>query len=292
MMKSNILLAAVLVGLLSGCGKDKDTSVDEVTANLSLSSVSIAGTALTSGSIGMFVGSDNGYTARSNVKYTFGNPWSSDSPVVLGTNAPSMCAYYPYSSSLTDATAVSLTSRQYSADADFCYASAGTGLSATSNTLALNLSHAYAQMTLIIARDASYSGTCAVSAVSLSNAGLNASATLNLFTGVYQSFAGVVAFDPQITGIESGSSATVVALLVPVTTAMSGNLVIALTVDGTKLTTSVNVTSSGLSTLAAGTNYQGTLSVQPVSSSVSSVSVRGWTVNEIETELLLDSPEQ
>lgn len=240
----------------------------------------------------MFVGSDNGYTARSNVKYTFGNPWSSDDPVVLGTNEPSICAYYPYSSSLTDATAVALTSRQYSADADFCYVSAGTGLSATSNTLVLNLSHAYAQMTLIIARDASYSGTCAVSGVSLSNAGLNASATLNLFTGVYQSFAGVVAFDPQISGIESGSSATVMALLVPVTTAMSGNLVIALTVDGAKLTTNVDMTSSGLSTLDAGINYQGTLSVQPTSSSVSAVTVKGWTVNEIATELPLTPAEQ
>jgi len=286
-MKSKILIAAALVGLLSGCGKDKKSSGEEVTANLSLPSVSIFGTALTSGSIGMFVGGDNGYTKRDNIKYTFGNPWSSDTPVVLSTEVPSLCAYYPYSSSLTNATTAPLTSQQYSADADFCYDYTNSNLSATSNSLALNLNHAYAQMTLTIARDATYLGDCAISGVSLSNAGLNASATLNLFTGVYTPFAGVVAFDPKISSIEGGKSATVVVLLVPVSTAMSGNLVITLTVDGIKLTTNVDVAANKISTLEAGTNYQGTFTVQPASAGVSAVTVKGWTVNEIVNELPL-----
>jgi hypothetical protein len=276
-MKKKILYAAVIVALLTACEGEES---DPLTASLSLNSVSIDGTALTSGSIGLFVGSDNGYTAQNNTKYTFGNPWSSDNPVTLTSKAPLLCAYYPYTAALSNATAVSLTSQQYSAAADFCYTSTGSGLSATSNALALSLSHAYAQITLNIGRSTTYSDTCAVSGVSFSNAGLNASATLNLFTGSSQSSVGTVAFNPQITGIQSGKTTTVVALLVPVTTAMTGNLVITLTVDGAQLTTNVDVTDSGLATLEAGKNYQGTLTVQG-QTNTSALSVKRWAVNDL-----------
>ncbi len=278
-MKSKLMAAAVLAALLSGCSKSDDTPA-EVKTDLSVLSVSLDGNALTSGEIGVFLGGDNGYTGRNNVKYSFGNPWSSESPVELGSATPSLCAYSPYDASLSDATAVPLTSQQYSAGADFCYGTLSTTTRNTT-TLALNLTHAYAQMTLNIVRDATYPGACAISGVSLSNAGLNASAKLNLFTGAYQSVAGVVAFNPQITGIEAGKSATVATLLVPVTTAMSGNLVITLTVDGVPLSTNVEVTGSGLSKLEAGKNYQGTLNVKPVNTGVNAVTIKGWGVNEI-----------
>nr|WP_321480901.1 fimbrillin family protein [uncultured Bacteroides sp.] len=283
-MKSKIAIGIALVVFLSGCGKSGDTPPEQVKTDLSVLNVSLEGNALTSGELGVFLGSDNGYTARNNVKYTFGNPWSSANPVELGSAIPSLCAYYPYNASLSDATAVPLTSQKYSTAADLCYGRISSETRATTS-FSLNLKHAYAQMTLTISRDAGYTGTCAISGVSLSNAGLNASASLNMFTDVYQPATGVVAFNPQISGIDSGKSSTVTALLVPVSTAMSGNLVITLTVDGVPMSTSVDTATSGLSLLQAGKNYQGTLNIQGVSARLNKVSTADWNVLEVSNQV-------
>jgi len=76
-------------------------------------------------------------------------------------------------------------------------------------------------------------------------------------------------------------------LLVPVSTAMNGNLVITLTVDNTKLITNVDTSISGLSTLEAGKNYQGTLMIQDSPSSASEISTKGWSVNKNPSEFYM-----
>ncbi len=278
-MKSKLIVSAAFALLLWGCSKGNDTP--EQTSELSLLNVSLDGSVLSQGSaVGVFLAGDNGYTPLNNVKYSFDKNWSSENPVELGTAVPTICVYYPYDPSLMDGTAVPLASQQYSPGADFCYGFINSSTRSTT-PLSFSLNHAYAQMTLSITRDAAYRGPCAISGVSLSNVGLNAFTRLNLFTGVYHSATGVVAFNPQISGVEAGQSARVVALLVPVSTAMSGNLVITLTVDGVPLSTNVDVVQNSLSTLEAGKNYQGTLSVQPADTQVNTVTIKGWGVNAI-----------
>ena len=87
------------------------------------------------------------------------------------------------------------------------------------------MQRAYAKVTFTLVHEASYNGNCVINNVSIANAGVLTSNTLNMVTGVYGSgTAGTVSVDPGIASIASGGSTTATVLVVPSTAALSGTL--------------------------------------------------------------------
>ncbi len=196
MKLSRSLFLPLLAGLLAtGCSEDETQSAVKgkpLELNVSLEQPQTrmtdnSTTLLTSGSLGVFLSDGNNYDTRENVKYTYAEgSWDSHAPIYLGANAATLCAYYPYDKNVTDAASVSLSSGVYAAENDLCYAANQSDLNMASPTWTMLLKHAYSQVTVRITRDASYVGACSIGNVVLTGAGLNASASLNIGTGVDQ----------------------------------------------------------------------------------------------------------
>ncbi len=256
-----------LVIILAACSRD-DMTVEGGTdgytplqiGNITFSGVSTrsSDTELTAGDIGVFRLESTGYAAtRSNVHYTgSAGEWDiadGGTPIYLTENEATLCAYYPYSSDYADGT-VPLTSQLYTSDQNLCYQ---TGVTAASGTpVSFTLDHAYAKLTFTLTHNAAYSGTCAVSGISIANDGILTSNTLDMTTGSYGSgTAGTVTVDPEISSISSGSSVTVTVLMVPTVSTLSGDITLTFTVDGKEMTTTVDVDDAGLTSLEAGKNY-------------------------------------
>jgi hypothetical protein len=286
-----LLPLTILMALTTGCrdesgsqqGDGTPLSVASVTteAETVVSALTSSGssalrstTALTSGSIGVYRVSTTDYAAQSNVQYTYSSGWSSTSPIYLYSATASVCAYYPYSATIEDdpttsgtvetngPTAIPLTSQLYSTTSDLSYASSVTPSSASPG-VSFAMVHAYAKMTFTITHDASYSGTCAVSGITIANAGIRASNTLNITTGSYGSTtaSGSVTVNPAISSIDASASTTATVLIVPTITGttsetLSDDMTFLFTVDGSTHAATLPVSTNNLTTLAAGSNYQ------------------------------------
>ncbi|MGE4587258.1 MAG: fimbrillin family protein [Mangrovibacterium sp.] len=258
----NCLLGLLII--LAACSRDDVAEEGDGYAPLRIGNIRFTGvstrsaTELSGGDIGVFRLASTGYAGtRSNVQYSNSESgWdvaSGVTPVYLTRSEAELCAYYPYNSDYSDGV-MTLTSQLYASDRDLCYQ---TGVTAVSGTpVSFTLKHAYAKVTLNLIRDAAYSGTCAVSGISIANAGILTSNTMDMTTGTYGSgTAGTVTVDPGISSIASGSSETVTVLMVPAVSTLSGNITFSFTVDGKTMTTTVDASTAGLSSLTAGKNY-------------------------------------
>jgi hypothetical protein len=253
--------------------------------SLMFSGVSLRST-LSSGNIGVYRLAGTGYSeTKNNVHYTnTGSGWTvatGVTPIYLTKNSANLCAYYPYSSNAEYAnggTAVTLTSQEYATSKDLCYKTNVTASSTQSATF--TLSHAYAMLTFTLTRGSTYpkNATCAVSNISIANAGIISAGTLNMTAGSYATTTlGSVTYDAGITGIASGSSVTTSVLMIPVTTAMSSNIMLTVTVDGKPMSTTLSI-----STLAANTNYSIPITINGTALSVGSVTfTTGWTIQTV-----------
>jgi hypothetical protein len=277
-LPKGLLLLLLLPSLLMACSDEQGTTGSEMAA-LSIGQVTTktlntrSTTAVTSGDIGVFM-SGSGYTTQSNVKYSYASPWTTTTPIYLLPNSASICAYYPYSTSITDATAVPLTSQIYSSSADLCYA-VNTDKTSANTSINFVMSRAYAMITFNIIHEETYTGACVVSNISMDNAGVNATGTLNITTGVLASTtAGTVNITPSsaIT-VATNSISSIQALLVPVSTAMTGYITFSFTVDGTERV--ATIAASSLSTLVAGTTYTINASMEKTGLTTTLASISG-----------------
>ena len=244
--------------LFAACSGDQLASDSEAVA-LSVAQVATtpqmirSSTAVTSGDIGVFL-SGAGYTPLANVKYSYGTPWTTTTPIYLLAANANICAYSPYSASITNASAVTLTSQLYSAPADLCYA-ANTIKTKASPAINFTMNRAYSMLTFNITHEETYTGACVVSNILVANAGICTGGTLDVTTGTLTgTTAGTVSITPStaITVAVNGS-ASVQLLMVPVTTAMTGDVTVSFTVDG--VVRSATIAAGSLPTLTAGTNY-------------------------------------
>jgi hypothetical protein len=213
---------------------------------------------LTTADIGIFRYASEGYSEiRSNVHYRYsGGMWSvpdAGGPIYLTKNPANLCAYYPYSSADDYADGVvTLTSQRYAQNADLCYQT-GVTASSTSGPVSFTLNRAYAKWVFNFTRDASYTGTCAVSQIKMVHPDLVSSNTLNLITGEYGTPASgskgsVMITDVGISGIASGETQTVSVLMVPALpdASLSGVITLTFTVDGKEMTITVNASEEAL----------------------------------------------
>ncbi len=282
------LLSAALLGglLLGGCSEHEDMNITgakalSITASLEQAQTRNADdptTLLSSGSLGVFLSDGNNYDARKNVKYTYAEgSWDSHAPIYLGADAATLCAYYPYDGNVTDAASVSLSSGVYAAENDLCYATNQSDLDMASPTWTMLLKHAYSQVTVRITRDASYVGACSIGNVVLTGAGLNASASLNIGTGVYSNATGGASLSAAagVNALSGSNSASVSFLMVP-TSELSGELTAGVLVDGHTMLVDIDAASTGLSALNAGVNYTLNLEIRGTGLVLSGISLNNW----------------
>lgn len=288
----NILILVLTAVLLFGCSKN-DVLIDNgMLTPLSVSSASLsavvtrdAPAAIATGSIGLFLQENTayGYAALNDVEYanTNNSGWIAKSTIIyLNSNPATVCAYYPLAAAGINANTnpanVTLTSKLYAAGEDLCYvANNVTKLNNTAPSVSFTMSHAYSQITFNITKDVTYTGLAAIGPITISNAGIKISNTLDITTGTYGTgTAGSVTYDPAITSITTGTPASTSVLMVPVPTAMTGDVVLSFTVDGNVLSTTLPT--SSLATLAAGSNYSIAVLLKGAALLITSVTATNW----------------
>lgn len=252
---------------------------------------------LTSGSIGIFRSQGTGYTeAQDNKQYTYdatNGIWqpstAADTVYLMATDAD-VCAYYPYNSTYTDKTAIPLASAKYAGTvddltkhdpADICFATNRT-MNGANVTTAFEMQHAMAMVQLSFVRLNYESDACNLTSISIKNAGLISTATLDITDGTYTTVKkAAVKWTPgtadPATGIQvpaSDVSEITTALLVPCTLDATGSTTFTFTVDG--LPMSVKVPAAKLSAFEAGKIHKLKFTIHAASVSLSYVSIIDW----------------
>lgn len=286
-MKKISLFVSALAVILTGCSKDDSLMNQEGNTALGISSASMSATVstkatpvpLTTGSIGVYrtANAGSGYTAQLS-EYTYNTSWGSSNLIYLNNNSAQICAFYPYAyvvPAVFDPTAVALTAQKQDNAKELVYAT-NAAYSNTNKTAIFNMVQAYSKITFTINKDATYTGNCAISSISLSNAALVQSNTINITNGTYGTgTVAAVTYNPAIASIATSATS---ALLLPPTkvgTDMTGNITLSIIVDGSTLTVAIPVSSFN-GKLVLGNNYQVTLTIKGTAIVVSSVTILGW----------------
>ena len=199
MKKQYIYSAFILTAVLcAGCAKEFENTTNENDgAAIELSSVStdpmtkavITGTSFTTdeaaAGIGLFLldGSGNAYGKNAgNVRYGYSDgKWTAASPLRIGNTEGTLVGYYPYSSTVTDITAIPVASSVNGTD--YLYGSIADLTSANAKTGTLTLSHALTRLRITFKRDASFVGSGTLSSLTIEGDGIAASGTLDATSG-------------------------------------------------------------------------------------------------------------
>lgn len=300
MKKLIFCFSMAAMALCTGCSNDNDLSTaskDSSMHSLSVTSASVSEaksvtksssyTPLAAGNIGVFRSADNGYTALNDVEFTYGTPWTTTTPINLGSATTNVCAYYPYDASITNSAAVPLTSQVYSTAADLCY-STNTTVNNTAPQVAFNMLRAYSMITFNITRNTTYEGTaspCQIGNISIANVGLQAATTLDITSGTYATGTlGTVTFAAGISAIAIGTSQNTAALMVPVS-GLTGNITFSFVVDGTAMTQTVDATTFGLTALAPANNYKISVTISGKGLVINSVNLQDWADQTISSPI-------
>ena len=187
---------ALLASLVAGCdnGADADLPADTLVpvkiADASISAEVQTRATISSGSMGVFRTSANGYTAQYNSQYTYNSGWKPNTTVYVGGANATLCAYYPYNAVTftANSTTCTLTAQKYDAAKDLCYAKTG-GAAVCNKTpnATFAMTRAYSRLKLSIKRHATnYVGNCNITNVNIKHStGTNffVSRTLDISTG-------------------------------------------------------------------------------------------------------------
>jgi len=279
-----IFFVAIAAALLASCSNDDSTSTvvpsgltPLAVSNASLNALTRSASTITTGSMGVFLlaNVDSQYVAKTS-RFTYSttdskwNATSTDSTIYLNSHCASICAYYPFNGS-ADPTAVAITSTSDTLKGDISYSVSNTTASNKNANISLTLNHALSRIQFKIVKDATYSGTGAISSISIENTAILTANTINITTGAYATgTAGTVTYNPAI----SSTSTTAVdskVLMVPVAT-ISGNVNVTFKVDGVNLTAAL----SGLTKLEAGKSYVINVTIKGTALTFSSVQVTDW----------------
>lgn len=220
---------------------------------------------LSKGDIGVYRLAENGYTACNNVKYSHStNGWTSASPIQVGSDSASICAYYPYGvSGVTDAispTAIPLISQLYAKEQDVSYLKTKKVNNAMLHQT-MTMQRAYSQITFIINHDNTYTGKCAINEISIANDSIRKEGHIDITKGTYNNVTkDTVIYIPGIDSIAVGKKDTTSILMVPVTEKMTKATTLKLKIDGS--VKAVSLSATDLPKLEPGVNYQISISVR------------------------------
>lgn len=246
--------------------------------------------------IGVFRTTQNGYTAKYNVKYTYRtatSSWSAASgELAVDSRAAKLTAYYDPNNVVTFASATSaeteplaLALRQYDATKLWYYDLTAATITSANARIAFGMKQAYARLTFSLSRNADYPAACKVTRIAITSAGgtIFTAAKANLIDGTVTGCNSSSSYTLSTFswamgtgGIAPGVTDTSAELLVPPQTC--NGLKVTLTVDGKGL--SVTIPADKFPEFAAGTRY--TVEVQISGAGVSAVTIPdSWTGSEI-----------
>ena len=196
--------------------------------------------------------------------------WTLDNDVLLSATNGVLYGYYPYNEDVTDITQISVAVD----DTDYMYATPVTEVndSKASHTIVMN--HALAAIRLNIVKG-TYTGTGAVSSVSVSGDNIATSGKLNAKTGALTSLSGTGSAVTNSTAFTlSTTTKQIDCIIVPVTNT-SAVPTITMTIDGKEY-----IATPSAVTFEQGCIYQYTLTVDAKDISLSDVTVGDWGYND------------
>lgn len=291
----SMLSLLVMTMLFWGCSPSADYAPEYQGKTVNINAVSICTdgaytrsvTAVTSGKLGIFRTNNNGYTVQNNVEYSYdGTSWTSAVSMSIGYFNAHLGTYYPYGAAgityASNPAAVTITSQKYTEAQDLCYDGL-TNVSTANCELSLTLKHAYSKITFIIKKkDATYASSAKITNISISHGRILKANTLSIINGTYGTgTAGTVSYDPGISSIAVGDSAVTAALMVPVTTLMTGNITMTFKIDGVDVSTVIDAEEYGLTKLEAGQNYIIPVKVSGTQASITKVYLDSWSTGLI-----------
>jgi len=195
--------------------------------------------------------------------------WAIESDIYLSSTTGTLYGYYPYSSSVTDITQVPVTA----GDTDYMYATPVNNLDDGEYTASVTMNHALAVIRLKVVRG-TYTGTGAVTAVSVKGDNIATSGKLNAKTGVLSGQSGAGTAITYSTAFTLSTTAKQIDQIIVSVTSSSAAPIFTATIDGKDYTATPAAV-----TLAQGTIYEYTLTVNAKEISLSDVKVGDWGYN-------------
>lgn len=291
-MKVSTFLLSVAAVALSGCSNELNDCLLEdgggVLPNLSISVLNSNSNAKTlieedylpnASEIGITVLNSSGGaydgTGYQNIKFKANGTgpsqtWTGDETIYLSATQGYCYGYYPYSSSVSDISSVSVSTAN---QVDYMYAVA-TPVDIAKREATLNMKHALSAIRFALKRG-SYTGTGTVSNVSVSSSGLGTTASLNAMTGKLSGVTGL----GSVIGVNANLVINEVAKNIDVIVVPSGTsaaVTLSVDIDGKTYRTSVGATE-----LAQGACYTYTLLVNAGELSLSGIKVGDWGYSSI-----------
>lgn len=237
---------ALLASLAAGCdnGADADLPADTLVPvriiDAGISAEVQTRATISSGSMGVFRTTANGYTAQYNSQYTYNSGWKPNTTVYVGGANATLCAYYPYNvvTFTANSTTCTLIAQKYDAAKDLCYAKTG-GAAVCNKTpnATFAMTRAYSRLKLSIKRHATnYVGNCNITNVNIKHStGTNffVNRTLDISSGTNggSATAGGWTYGLNTGNMAANATNTAYDVLVP-PQPVSGGLTITLTIDG------------------------------------------------------------
>ena len=276
-----LFLFVAMAAVMSSCSKDEKEVVASgglVPLSVSYANLTAVKTraALTGGSLGVFqTVTTDGYFALSNIQYTWGTEWAAADPaktIYLNDKNASFLAYYPYSVDANTGT-VTLTSAKNIETNDLSYTMAASTAKNIAPTVNFTMDHAYSQIEFDITKDATYTGAGSVGNISIANAAILTSNTLDMLTKTYGAgTAGTVTYDAGI--VMTTATPTVSKVLMVPVAGITGGITLTFVVDGVNLIATLPQTS--LSALVFGSNYKVAVTLKGTKLVIGSVMVTNW----------------
>ena len=299
-MKHTITLIAVAL-LLGSCSQDATLTpdnpasggaaplqVDDIMLETSVATRAATTLVTNNATIGTFCSKGTWYdAAQANIPYIYSTatskwaPKVSTAPLWLLAYDANVCAYYPYTAAYSNNAAIPLTTAVYTTAGDICFAPnrVMNGTPAKSKTtFAMQRAMAMIVFTL---KKGNYPGTCKVSNIMLSNTNLPATGTINITASTNTAATvskATLNYTPLSTGdmtVTTTGQAAQNVLLVPFT--LSGNLTVALTVDGKTMKIELPAATFAGSKIEAGKRYLLTLKLNGTALDVTNVTIENWT---------------
>lgn len=297
-MKNLFFSAAIAASMLTICSCEQgmntpsdnlSTGTLSVATNIDVvSSRSVLGrpiSSFTSGDeIGLYVSTGanvntpyNGVAGNKNVKSTFSTAWAQATPVYLSNTAATIYAYYPYSASATDGTAIAI---DHTSQTDFMYGTPVSNITNGQPRAAITMNHALSLVQFDFKKE-NYTGVGSLTAISIANktggSSLISTGTLNIGTGAITKGSAKDAVTratnlPQTIGTWAETTYPKM-LVMPVTsTTAAGDIVISFTVDGKKYDWSVPASTAW----EAGKKNTYTVTIKGTALEVSPVTIAPW----------------
>lgn len=286
--KGIFISAITAMAVLTGCNEDENivnrTNGNELCISATIPTLTrapIEGTQLPDHSqIGVSLlnpdGSDyDGNAHCKNVLYkseTTGNgtSWSSANPIILSPTIGKAVAYYPYSASISDISAISV---ETASQTDYLYSDWVNGLSFDKPQANFTMNHALCAVQVNLTNESYTAGPGQVTQLSVASPALATTASLNAQTGQLSAFAGqgdAITVDKTftLTGEPQGTK------VIAIPTGTQGNLSIKVVVDEAASTVPVSLNKP----LVQGKVYVVNLKVKDAKTPVElvSVTVKDW----------------